>query len=75
MALWTEQRCFTDEEIGRIIAAASEPFGTILAVTSVLGLSIGETLALRVSDIDFAKHINKIKMATLSTRRMAFPYF
>jgi len=48
-----EQRCFTDEEVGKIIAAAPEPFGTILAVTSVRGLRIGEILALRVSDLDF----------------------
>jgi integrase len=49
-----EQRCFTDEEAGKIIAAAPEPFSTILAVTSVLGLRIGEVLALRISDLDFA---------------------
>jgi integrase len=46
-----EQRCFTDEEVGKIIAAAPEPFGTILAVTSLfLGLRIGEVFALRVND-------------------------
>ncbi len=56
-----EQRCFTDEEVGKIIAAAPEPFGTILAVTSVLGLRIGETLALRVSDLDFTKHVIRIR--------------
>src|SRR5262249_2725742 len=48
-----EQRCFTDEEVGRIIAAAPEPFGTILAVTSVLGL--------RVSDLDFARKIVRVR--------------
>jgi len=47
-----EQRHFTDEEVGKILSAAPEPFGTILAVTAVLGLRIGEILALRVSDID-----------------------
>src|SRR5258706_10977439 len=35
-----EQRCFTDEEVGRILAAAPEPFGTILALTSVLGACV-----------------------------------
>jgi len=44
-------RSFTDEETGRIIAAASEPFATILAVTAVLGLRIGEVLTLRVGDL------------------------
>src|SRR5438477_9732252 len=52
-----EQRCFTDEEVGKILAAASEPFGTILALTSVLGLRIGEVLTLRVSDVDFSRKI------------------
>jgi hypothetical protein len=37
-----EQRCFTDEEVGKILSAAPEPFGTILALTAVLGLRIGK---------------------------------
>jgi integrase len=48
-----KQRCFTDEEVGRIIAAASEPFSTILMVTAVLGLRIGEALALRIDQPEF----------------------
>ena len=64
-----EQRCLTDEEMGKIIAAASEPFGTILAVTSVLGLRIGETLALRVGDIDFAKHVIRIRQTVDAATR------
>jgi len=43
-----EQRCFMDDEMREIIANASEPLSTILAVTAVLGLRIGETLALRI---------------------------
>jgi integrase len=64
-----EQRCFTDEEIGKIIAAASEPFGTILAVTSVLGLRIGEVLALRVSDIDFKRRIIRVRQSVDAATR------
>jgi integrase len=64
-----EQRCFTDEEVGKIIAAAPEPFGTILAVTSVLGLRIGETLALRVSDLDFIKHVIRIRQSVDAATR------
>jgi integrase len=64
-----EQRSFTDEEVGKIIAAAPEPFGTILAVTSVLGLRIGEALALRVSDVDFAKHIIRIRQSVDAATR------
>ena len=44
---------FTDDEVRRIIINAPEPLSTIIAVTAVLGLPIGETLALRKSDVDF----------------------
>jgi integrase len=64
-----EQRCFTDKEVGRIIAAASEPFSTILAVTSVLGLRIGEVLAIRVSDLDFVNHIIRIRQSVDAATR------
>ncbi len=56
-----EPRSFTDQEMQRIIAHAPEPLSTIIAVTAVLGLRIGETLALRRSDVDFAKRIIRIR--------------
>lgn len=56
-----EPRCFTDNEVQRIMANAPEPLSTITAVTAVLGLRIGETLALRRSDVDFAKHVIRIR--------------
>jgi len=58
-----EQRCFTDEEVGKILSAAPEPFGTILALTAVLGLRIGEVLALRVSDVDFSRKIIRVRQS------------
>ena len=64
-----EQRAFTDEEVGKIIAAASGPFSTILLVTSVLGLRIGEVLALRVSDIDFKRKIVRVRRSVDSATR------
>ena len=64
-----EQRCFTDEEVGSIIAAVPEPFGTILAVTSVLGLRIGEVLALRVSDLDFGRKIFRVRQSVDAATR------
>jgi integrase len=64
-----EVRCFTDEEIGRIIAAASEPFGTILAVASVLGLRIGEVLALRVCDLDFVRKLVRVRQSVDAATR------
>jgi integrase len=64
-----EQRCFRDEEVRKIIAAAPEPFGSIVAVTSVLGLRIGETLALRISDIDFTKHVIRIRQSVDAATR------
>jgi integrase len=64
-----EQRCFTDEEVGKIIAAAPKPFGTILAVTSVLGLRIGEVLALRVRDLDFSRKIVRVRQSVDAATR------
>ena len=58
-----EQRSFTDAEVGKILSAAPEPFGTILAVTAVLGLRIGEVLALRVNDLDFERKIIRVRQS------------
>jgi integrase len=64
-----EVRCFTDEEMQRIIANA--PLRTIVAITAV-GLRIGETLALRTSDLDFAKKIIRIRQSVdAATRKVA----
>lgn len=64
-----EQRSSTDAEVGKILAAASEPFGTILAVTSVLCLRIGEVLALRVSDLDFTRKIVRVRQSVDAATR------
>jgi integrase len=64
-----EQRCFTAEEIGRIISAALEPFATIWALTAVLGLRVGEVLALRVSDLDFEQKLIRVRQSLDSATR------
>jgi integrase len=64
-----EQRCFTAEEIGRIISAALEPFATIWALTAVLGLRVGEVLALRVSDLDFEQKLIRVRQSVDSATR------
>ena len=64
-----EQRCFTDAEVGKILSAAPEPFGTILAVTAVLGLRIGEVLALRVGDVDFTRKIVRVRQTVDAATR------
>jgi integrase len=59
-----EQRSFTDAEVGKILSATPEPFGTILAVTAVLGLRIGEVvLALRVNDLDLVRKIIRVRQS------------
>jgi integrase len=65
-----EQRCFTDEEVGKILAASSEPFGTILAVTAILGLRIGEVLALRLNDLDFSRKIIRVRQSIDAATRL-----
>ena len=64
-----EQRSFTDAEVGKILSAAPEPFGTILAVTAVLGLRIGEVLALRVSDVDLIRKIVRVRQSVDAATR------
>jgi integrase len=64
-----EQRSFTDAEVGKILSAAPEPFGTILAVTAVLGLRIGEVLALRVSDVDLTRKIVRVRQSVDAATR------
>jgi integrase len=64
-----EQRAFTDDEVRKIIANALEPLSTIVAVTAVLGLRIGETLALRTSDVDFAKHVIRVRQTVDAATR------
>ena len=67
-----EPRCFTDEEMQRIIANAPEPLRTIVTITAVLGLRIGETLALRVADVDFTKKIIRVRQSVdAATRTIA----
>jgi integrase len=65
-----EQRCFTDAEVGKILSVAPEPFGTILAVTAVLGLRIGEVLALRISDVDFTGKIVRVRQSLDAATRL-----
>lgn len=65
-----EQRCFTASEVGRIIAAAEEPFGTIWAVTATLGLRAGEVLGLRVSDLDFERKLIRVRQSVDSATRL-----
>jgi integrase len=64
-----EVRCFTDDEMRRIIAAAPEPLRTILIITAVLGLRIGETLALRVCDLDFTKKVVRVRQSVDAATR------
>jgi integrase len=64
-----EPHCFTDDEVRAIITNASEPLSTIIAVTAVLGLRIGEALALRRSDVDFAKHVIRIRQSVDAATR------
>ena len=65
-----EPRCFTDDEVRSIITHAAEPLSTIVAITAVLGLRIGETLALRLYDVDFAKHIIRVRQSVDAATRI-----
>jgi integrase len=64
-----EAPCFTDDELRRMIAAAPEPLKTILILMAVLGLRIGEALALRICDVDFAKRIIRVRQSVDAATR------
>jgi integrase len=59
------------EQMQRVIAAADEPFATILTILSMTGLRIGEALGLLVLDLDFRKKVIHVRrsvyMGTLQT--------
>lgn len=65
-----EPRSSTDDEVRITITAAPEPLSTIVAVKAVLGLRIGETLALRKSDVDLANHIVRIRQSLDAVTRI-----
>ena len=69
-----ESRCFTAEEANRIIAATEEPYATLWAVLALTGARIGEALALRKCDLDFARKVIRVEQ-TLdhATRTMLEP--
>jgi integrase len=64
-----EPRCFTDAEVGKILAAAPEPLGTIVEVAAVLGLRVGEVLALRVGDIDLTQKVVRVRQSVDAVTR------
>jgi integrase len=47
-----EVRCFTADEVRRILEIAKEPWRTMFAIAALLGLRAGEVLGLRTEDID-----------------------
>jgi hypothetical protein len=54
-----------------IILAAKEAFSTLCAVVFMLGLRIGEGLALRESDLDFERKIIRARQSVDSATRKA----
>jgi len=50
-------RCFTADEMARIVSSADEPLGTICFVLCATGMRIGEVLALRIDDLDLKRRL------------------
>jgi integrase len=57
----TEARFFTLEEVGKIIAAAREPYKTMFWLLAMTGMRAGEMLGLQWADIDFEKGLLNIR--------------
>lgn len=57
-------RCYSAEEMTRIVSSADEPLGTICFLLSVTGMRIGEVLALRSEDLDFKRKLINVRCST-----------
>jgi integrase len=56
-----EARFFTLEEVGKIIAAAREPYKTMFWLLAMTGMRAGEMLGLQWGDVDFEKSLLNIR--------------
>jgi len=56
-----EARFFTLEEVGKIIAAAREPYKTMFLLLVMTGMRAGEMLGLQWQDVDFERGLLKIR--------------
>ncbi len=54
-------RCYSADDMARIVSSADEPLGTICFVLSSTGMRIGEVLALRLEDLDFKRQLIHVR--------------
>ena len=57
-------RCYTLEDMQKIVCSCDEPLSTICFILSVSGMRIGEVLALRVEDLDFRRKLLNVRCFT-----------
>jgi integrase len=58
-----EVRCFTLEEVQKILAASAEPYRTFFWIAAETGLRAGELCALRWEDVDFDSSFLHVRQA------------
>jgi integrase len=54
-------RCYSADEMARIVSSADEPLSTICFVLCATGMRIGEVLALRTEDLDFTRRLIHVR--------------
>jgi integrase len=54
-------RCYSADDMKRIVSSADEPLGTICFVLCSTGMRIGEVLALRLEDLDFQRQLIHVR--------------
>jgi integrase len=59
-------RCYSADEMARIVSSADEPLGTICFVLGSTGMRIGEALALRLDDLDFQRRLIHIRSSVFA---------
>jgi integrase len=57
-------RCYSAEEMSRIVSSAVEPLATVCFILSVTGMRISEVLALRDEDLDFSRKLINVRCST-----------
>jgi integrase len=54
-------RCYSADDMARIVSSADEPLGTMCFVLCSTGMRIGEVLALRIEDLDFERRLIHVR--------------
>jgi integrase len=56
-----ETRCYTADDVRKMIVIAPQPFRTMFAIAAMTGLRVGEVVALQKDDLDFSGRLIHVR--------------